>query len=95
MVVHQVRRLLADITGVDAEEITSKTALAKGSGMEPLDVARLVIACEKQFKINIADEDVHTFGCVEDLSAYIDQMLADGLDAPELSDEDRLAWYYE
>ena len=95
MVVAHVRRMLADITGVEADTIKAKTSLHKDDGIEPIDVAKLVIACEKQYKITIHDEDVLTFRTVGELSAHIDQMLLDGLDAPELTDEERTAWYYE
>jgi acyl carrier protein len=40
-------------------------------------VARLVIQCEKYFKINIHDEDVHTFKCVKDIVEYIENLLSD------------------
>lgn len=96
MVVHEVEKLLSDIIGVEADEIVATTTLSKRNGVEPLDVAKLIIACEKKFKLTIHDEDVHTFLCIGDLAAYIDQKLSEGYaDTPEITDEDRVAWYYE
>ena len=96
MVILKVRRLLADILGMDQEDVPSKMTLNKDSGVEPLDIASLVIACEKEFKLTIHDEDVLYFKTVADLSAYIDRMLDEGLsDTPEVTEEDRTAWFYE
>ncbi len=95
MVVGKVRRMLSDLLGVEADTIFAMTALNKENDVDAIDVAKLVIACEKQYKITIHDEDVLTFRTVGELSAHIDQMLLDGLDAPELTDEERTAWYYE
>lgn len=96
MVIHKVRRLLAEIISVDAEDIMPRMALTSGRGVTPIDVASLIIACEKEFKITIHDEDVLTFGCVADLAAHIDQMLEEGQAEPtERTQEDRTAWFYE
>ncbi len=96
MVIRKVKELLADIISADAQDIETNMTLTKDNGVEPLDKAKLMIACEKEFKITIHDEDVHAFRRVRDLAAYIDQTLSDGLaNPPEFSDEDRTAWYYE
>lgn len=96
MTFHKVRDLLAEIIGVDEEVITPQMALSESNGIAPIDVAALVIACEKTFKITIHDEDVASFACVSDLAAYIGQKLEAGLyDMPERTEEDRTAWFYE
>ena len=96
MVIQQVRRLLADILCIDLEDVSTKSALTQDFGVEPLDLASLIIACEKTYKLTIHDEDVLTFKNIADLAAYIDQMLDEGLnDAPEVTEEDRTAWFYE
>ncbi len=96
MVIYKVIKLLADILSVEPADISAKMTLTRDNGVEPIDVAALVIACEKEFKITIHDEDVSAFTCAAGLAAHIDQMLEAGLaDTPELTDEDRTAWFYE
>ena len=96
MVIHKVTRMLADIISADEEDISPKMPLTGVNGVYPIDLAGLIIACEKEFRITIHDEDVLTFGCIADLAAYIDQMALDGLaETPERTEEDRTAWFYE
>lgn len=96
MVVLKVRKLLSEIIGVEAEDITSMMPLTKDNGVDPLDIAKLIIACEKEFKVTIHDEDVLDFRCAYDIAAYIDNLLSLGLfDMPERTEEDRTAWFYE
>ena len=96
MVILQVRRLLAGILSVDPEDVSPKMGLTRDFGVEPIDLASLVIACEKEFKLTIHDEDVLTFASVAGLAAHIDRMIDEGLnDTPEVTEEDRTAWFYE
>ena len=96
MVIFKVNKLLADIISVDPEDISAKMPLTRDNGVEPIDIAALVIACEKEFRITIHDEDVSTFACTADLAEHIDQMLEAGLnEIPERTEEDRTAWFYE
>lgn len=95
MVFPQVALLLTEIVGSGQIAISPDTPLTAGRGVTPLEVAKLVMACERRFCITIQDEDVHTFSCLRDLSAYIDTLIADGhTNAPLLTDEDRVDWYY-
>lgn len=71
MVFQKVARILAEIIEVDSEDITPDTELTREYGIKAVDVAKLVIECEKKFKITIHDEDVHRFQFVNDLVEYI------------------------
>jgi acyl carrier protein len=73
----QVTDILAEILGIDNEDITLQTALAGSSGIKPVDLAKLVIECEQNFRITIHDEDVHTFKTVSDLVDYIEKAKTD------------------
>jgi acyl carrier protein len=96
LVVFKVRKMLSDIIGVEAADVPIKMALTKDNGVYPLDIAKLVIACEKEYKVTIHDEYVLTFRCVGDLADYIDNLLSLGLnEMPERTEEDRTAWFYE
>ena len=96
MAVYKVRKMLADILGMEAEDIPGHMALTKDNGVDPLGLAKWIIACEKEFRITINDEAVLAFHCVNDTAAYIDNMLSLGLnEMPERTEEDRVAWFYE
>jgi acyl carrier protein len=96
LVILKVRKLLAEILSVEAEDVTARMPLTKDYGVDPLDIAKLIIACEREFKVLIYDEDVLDFRCVSDIAAYIDNLLSLGLnEMPERTEEDRTAWFYE
>lgn len=77
MVFQKVAKILADIIGVDTEDITSETELTKVNGIKAVDVAKLVIECEKKFDITIHDEEVHNFKRVKDIVEYIKRIQSD------------------
>lgn len=77
MVYKKIAKILAEIMDVDYEDITQETELTTEYGIEAVNIARLVIQCEKQFKITIHDEDVYTFKYVRDIVEYIETMLSD------------------
>ncbi len=77
LVFQKVANILAEIIDVDYEDITPETELASEYGIKPVDVAKLVIECEKKFKITIHDEDVHSFRHVNDIAEYINRIKSD------------------
>lgn len=77
MIYKKVAKILAEIIDAEYEDITPETELTGESGIEAINLARLVIQCEKHFKIIIHDEDVHTFKCVKDIVEYIENLLSD------------------
>ena len=68
---NKIASILAEILGCDTDEIFMETKLTSEYGIEPIDIAKLVIECEREYKIEILDEDVHTFGEVGDIIKYI------------------------
>ena len=77
MVFQKVAKILTEIIGIDDEDITNETELTSEYGIKPIDVAKLVIECEKKFNITIHDEDVHNFRCVNDIVEYIKRIQSD------------------
>ena len=95
MVFYEVAALLADILGFHSDALSLDMRL-NGGGVKPIDLARLVIACEKRWRITLHDDEVAGFRRLGELAEHIQRMLDDALDErPELSDDDRLAWFYE
>ncbi|MDR0819822.1 MAG: acyl carrier protein, partial [Oscillospiraceae bacterium] len=64
---------LSEIISVDPDELNFHTPLTAEYGVEPIDLAKLVIECERKFRVKIFDEDVHELLNVEDLALYIER----------------------
>jgi len=77
LVFQKVAKMLAKIIEIDYEDITLETELTNEYGIKAVDIAKLVIECEKKFKITIHDEDVHNFRCVNDIAEYIKRIQSD------------------
>lgn len=94
MSVSKIQRMLAEILGVDADEIRPNNAL--WHGIDAVSLAKLIMRCERAFHITVLDEDVSDFTSVSDLARYVQQRAFDGRDDyAQPSDEAREAWYYE
>ncbi len=84
--------ILAELLETDEDEITPKTALS--DALDSLQTARLVIACEKKFRVTIFDEDVHGFKTAGDLAAYIEARRDEaGIDG-DRAEREKSSWYY-
>ena len=77
MIYRIIKKILAENLNVEEEDILPETELAINCRSDAVNVARLIIECEKSFKITINDEDVHTFKCVKDLVYYIRKLQFD------------------
>ncbi|MGE4274007.1 MAG: acyl carrier protein [Desulfitobacterium sp.] len=71
MVFQKIAAILAEIIGIDDEDITSNTELNREYGIKPVDLAKLIIECERTFRVTIHDEDVYRFRYLNDLVEYI------------------------
>lgn len=95
MIYQKVAGILAEILNLDEEDITPEMGLTPEFEIEEIHIAKLVIECEKKFKIIIRDEQVHSFRTVQDLVTYIEnaQSEAEGR-LSESTEEERWGWYY-
>ncbi len=94
MTYQTIRRALAEILGQDEAMISPETKLWRS--VDIVSLSKLIIACERRFKITIHDEYVPGFARVRDLVKYVEQRISDGRDDYALpSDTAREAWYYE
>jgi len=71
MVLNKVIYLLAEILGVDNEDINEKTEFTEEYGISSIDVAKLIIAVEEEFNIVIYDDKAAFFRSVGDMVDYI------------------------
>lgn len=77
LIIEKVAKILAELMNLEQQDIVGDIELTAEAGFEPLDLAKLIIQCEKAFHLTIYDEDVHTFKKVKDLVAYIQKAQGD------------------
>ncbi|MCL1790700.1 MAG: hypothetical protein FWG40_04995 [Peptococcaceae bacterium] len=95
MIFRVAAELLSESIGIVKDEVKRGTALVGDPAIEPIDIAKYVMACEERFDVVIHDEDVHTFLRFEDSVRYIAEALYQGGQSVALAtDEERVAWYY-
>jgi acyl carrier protein len=67
-----VKQFLVDELRVKADDITMEAELAGDLGINSLELAELVLACEEKFNVVIDDEDLHHFTTVGDVVNYLE-----------------------
>ena len=70
-VVAKVKDLIAQSLGVKQDEITSDASFIDDLGADSLDIVELVMLIEKEFNIEIPDEDAEKISTVQDSIDYI------------------------
>lgn len=78
---HQVRTLIADLLGLDSQQIATHAHLQTELGADSLDVAEIIIALSSTFSIEVRDNEVEAIRSVDAIAAYIDAKL--GIARPE------------
>jgi len=92
LIFEKIAEIFAEIIGVDNQDITPDTELI--NDVEKISIAKLIIECEKVFKITIFDEDIHNFKCIGDIAAYISKLLSEDVASALSTDKEREAWFY-
>lgn len=67
----QVKELIADSLGVDQGGIQVSSSFIDDLGADSLDIVELVMAIEKDFELDIPDEDAERISTVQDAIDYI------------------------
>jgi acyl carrier protein len=67
-----VKQFLVDELRVKPEDITMEAELAADLGVNSLELAELVLACEEKFDVVIEDEELHHFNTVGDVVRYLE-----------------------
>ncbi len=70
-IVDRVKLLIAENLGVALEEVRSDAAFIDDLGADSLDIVELVMAIEKEFDVEIPDEDAEEISTVQDAIDYI------------------------
>jgi len=72
----RVKEIIADILGVDEEEISRDSVFTDDLGLESLDQVELIAAMEEEFDIEIPDEEAERIITVGQAIDYIKRKIA-------------------
>lgn len=67
----EVRDIIVETLGCDAEDVRPEATLAEDLGADSLAAAELAMALEEAAGITIEDEDVANFKTVNDIMEYL------------------------
>ena len=69
----KVAQIIVDKLGVSESEVTPEASFTEQLGADSLDTVELIMEFEKEFGIQIPDEEAETIKTVGDAIAYIEQ----------------------
>ena len=67
----QVKEIIVEQLGVDAEKVTADAKFIEDLGADSLDTVELVMAFEDKFSIEVPDEEAEKLKSVKDVVDYI------------------------
>jgi acyl carrier protein len=72
----KIRRIISFNVGIDDDQITSNSHLVKDLGIDSVDQMEIVMSCEEQFEIEIADDEAAEIETFQQLVAYVEKKRA-------------------
>jgi len=70
----ELKGILTDELQIDENDITPEASLSGDLGINSIQLADLIMICEEQFNIEIADDDIRGFVTVGDVAEYLDDL---------------------
>jgi acyl carrier protein len=71
----KVKDIIVDELGVEREKLTTEASFMEDLGADSLDTVELVMAFEKEFDIDIPDEEAEKLRTVGDALKYLHEKL--------------------
>ena len=71
----KVKDIIVEELGVEREKLTAEASFMEDLGADSLDTVELVMAFEKEFDIDIPDEDAEKLRTVGDAMKYLHEKL--------------------
>jgi acyl carrier protein len=71
----KVKDIIEKELGVEREKLTSEASFIEDLGADSLDIVELVMEFEKEFNIDIPDEDAEKLRTVGDALAYLNSKI--------------------
>ncbi len=72
----KVKDIIVTELGVEREKLTDDASFIDDLGADSLDIVELVMEFEKEFNLDIPDEDAEKLRTVGDAIAYLNQKVA-------------------
>ncbi len=69
----RVKAIIVDKLGVEESEVTTEASFTNDLGADSLDTVELIMEFEKEFSIQIPDEDAEKIATVGDAISYIEE----------------------
>jgi len=69
----RVKEIIIDKLGVDESEVTPEASFNNDLGADSLDTIELIIEFEKEFNIEIPDDQAESIGTVGEAIQYIEE----------------------
>ena len=69
----RVKKIVVEHLGVEAEKVTEEASFIDDLGADSLDIVELVMEFEKEFNIDIPDEDAEKLRTVGDAIKYMQE----------------------
>lgn len=69
---NRVKAIIVDKLSVDEKEVTPEASFSTDLGADSLDTVELIMEFEKEFNIQIPDEEAEKIATVGDAIAYIE-----------------------
>ena len=74
-IIDKVQAIIAEKLSVDAAEVTPEKSFTNDLGADSLDTVELIMEFEKEFGIQIPDEDAEKIATVGDAIKYIENTI--------------------
>ncbi len=71
----KIKDIIEKELGVEREKLTNEASFIEDLGADSLDIVELVMEFEKEFNIDIPDEDAEKLRTVGDAIAYLNQKI--------------------
>jgi len=74
----RVKKIVVEHLGVEPDKVTEDASFIDDLGADSLDIVELVMEFEKEFNIDIPDEDAEKLRTVGDAIGYLNQKVGSG-----------------
>ena len=69
-----IRKMIAEVLGIDPSEVTKEASFVDDLGADSMDRLRLILRLEDEFRIELGGENSNEVQTVADLIRQIEQM---------------------
>lgn len=76
-IVKKVKNIIIEKLDVDEKELTPEASFKNDLGADSLDTVELIMEFEREFEINISDEDSEKINTVGEAIKYIQQQVGE------------------